>query len=244
MRFALIGHPVKGSLSPRLFSAAYGGRYPYDLLDGDDFEALWQNFLSDYQGINITAPYKQDAFARVDVLSATARESGAVNLAVKTPEGIAGYNTDVDGIVLSVQECGIPVQRALVVGAGGAGRAAVVAALRLGCRQVTVVNRTLEKSLALAAFAGGEGAGLEALPEAVREADLVLYTIPGPVPELALSDFSGRILLEANYRTPCLSGLPGCTYLSGKKWLLYQAVAGYGLFTGEEPDTSAMLRVL
>ena len=102
-RFALIGHPVAQSLSPRLFAAAYGGKYSYELLDGEDFELLWQRFLDEFDGINVTAPYKLDAFAKVDFVSEEASLCGAVNLAVKTPEGIKGYNTDVDGVVSSVQ---------------------------------------------------------------------------------------------------------------------------------------------
>ena len=108
-RFGLIGHPVAGSLSPRLFAAAYGGRYPYDLIEGADFQLSWQRFLDEYTGINVTAPFKQLAFEKVDILSDTARLSGAVNLCVKTPEGIAGYNTDVDGVRLSLQEAGVVV---------------------------------------------------------------------------------------------------------------------------------------
>ncbi|MBR2226866.1 MAG: hypothetical protein IJ893_03235, partial [Bacteroidales bacterium] len=123
-RFGLIGNPVAGSLSPRLFEAAYGGRYTYDLIEGAVFDASWRRFLDEYDGINITAPFKQDAFNAVDRLSDDARLCGAVNLAVKTPDGIVGYNTDVDGVVLSVREVGLPVSEALVVGCGGAGRAA------------------------------------------------------------------------------------------------------------------------
>ena len=115
-RFGLIGHPVAGSLSPRLFEAAYGGRYTYDLLEGALFDASWQRFLDEYDGINITAPFKQDAFRAVDILSDSARLCGAVNLAVKTPDGVVGHNTDVDGVVLAVREAGFPVHEALVVG--------------------------------------------------------------------------------------------------------------------------------
>ena len=115
-RFGLIGHPVAGSFSPKLFEAAYGGRYPYDLLEGADFGVSWKRFLDSYDGINITAPFKEDAFRAVDTLSDNARLCGAVNLAVKTPDGIVGYNTDVDGVILAVRETGLPVSEALVAG--------------------------------------------------------------------------------------------------------------------------------
>ena len=236
-RFGLIGHPVAGSFSPKLFEAAYGGRYAYDLIEGAEFDASWQRFLDEYDGINITAPFKEFAFRAVDALSDDARLCGAVNLAVKTPAGIVGYNTDVAGVVLAVREAGLPVSEALVVGCGGAGRAVAVAALRLGCR-VTLANRTPSRAAALADELGCEWIPAENL--AALSPDLVIYTVPGPMD--GFPDFPEAIILEANYRTPCLEGR-GKAYISGLRWLLYQAVAGYEIFTGETPDADAMFRI-
>ena len=236
-RFGLIGHPVAGSFSPKLFEAAYGGRYPYDLIEGAEFGASWQRFLDEYDGINITAPFKEFAFRAVDALSDDARLCGAVNLAVKTPSGIVGYNTDVAGVVLAVREAGLPVSEALVVGCGGAGRAAAVAALRLGCR-VTLANRTPSRATALAEELGCDWIPTEGI--ATLSPDLVIYTVPGPMD--GFPEFPEAIILEANYRTPCLEGR-GKAYISGLRWLLYQAVAGYEIFTGETPDAGAMFRI-
>lgn len=239
-RFGLIGHPVAGSLSPRLFEAAYGGRYAYDLIEGSVFAASWKRFLREYDGINVTAPFKEDAFRAVDSLSDDARMCRAVNLAVKTPSGISGYNTDVDGVVLSVRETGIPVSDALIVGCGGAGRAAAVAALRMGCH-VTLANRTAPRAAALASELGCDWIPTDDLPALAP--DLLVYTVPGPMENLPdPSVFSDAVVLEANYRTPILEGW-GRAYVSGRRWLLYQAVAGYEFFTGESPDMGAMSHV-
>jgi shikimate 5-dehydrogenase len=236
-RFGLIGNPVAGSLSPLLFAAAYGGRHAYDLIEGAVFDASWQRFLDGYDGINVTAPFKLDAFRSVDILSESARLCGAVNLAVKTPDGVAGYNTDVDGVKLAVQEAGIPVSEALVIGCGGAGRAAAVAALQLGCR-VTVANRTSVRAATLAEDLACRWMPVDALGS--LSPDLVIYTVPGPMENLPA--FPEAVILEANYRTPVLEGR-GRAYIPGRHWLLYQAVAGYSIFTGEAPDTGAMLRI-
>ncbi len=265
-RFGLIGHPVAGSFSPKLFEAAYGGRYPYDLIEGADFGASWQRFLDEYAGINVTAPFKEFAFRAVDALSDDARLCGAVNLAVKTPAGIVGYNTDVAGVVLAVREAcaqaglaspdpqpvipgssdkqpvipgstGNLLSEALVVGCGGAGRAAAVAALRLGCR-VTLANRTPSRAAALADDLGCDWIPTEGI--AALSPDLVIYTVPGPMD--GFPEFPEAIILEANYRTPCLEGR-GKAYISGRRWLLFQAVAGYEIFTGETPDADAMFRI-
>ena len=341
-RFALIGHPVAGSLSPRLFSAAYDGRFAYDLVDHELFADAWQVFLDSYEGINVTAPYKMDAFSSVDELSESALETGAVNLVVRrkadsrpgggaqavprksetpfaassggcAPDILVGYNTDVDGVVESVKECGIPVSDALVVGTGGAARAAVVAARRLGCR-VTVSGRSFEKaaalvrSLALTASAvvspppAASAAGIHSSPASDRSLasaaalaagaaavnvvpldkiaalspDLIIYTLPGSAPVPPGLPTAGAVVLEAEYKAPALalvlalvsptlasppalvSPNPACqgsndpalssarckAYISGRRWLLHQAVAGYRLFTGLEPSIDAMSAAL
>ena len=65
-KFGLIGHPIAHSLSPRLFTAAYAGKYAYDLIETPDFGEAWERFLSDYKAINVTAPFKMEAFAKAD----------------------------------------------------------------------------------------------------------------------------------------------------------------------------------
>ena len=130
-------------------------RLSYDLIDQAAFETAWERFLAEYDGINVTAPFKQDAFARVDRLTPDALATGAVNLVVRSGEETVGYNTDVEGVLGAVRETGLPVSDALIVGAGGAARAAAVAALRLGCR-VTIANRTFSKADELAYTLGCE----------------------------------------------------------------------------------------
>lgn len=299
MRFGIIGAPVTGSMSPRLFRAAYGGRFAYDLIEEDDFGKAWGRFLAGYDGVNVTAPFKAAAAAAGDVRSPEVARIGAANLAVKTPQGVKVYNTDYAGVLRALapalESAGCPIgsgmtrpgttpviprpetesiscsgKRAVVVGCGGAGRAAAAAAVDLGLG-VTLVNRTIDKALAMAAeealwgeipdqvgkdsaTAGNDGKGdrngwsvevlpLEQMREAVMEADVVIYTIPFAVPqlgEIGREDWRGRIVLEANYKTPVL-GDCGAKYVSGKEWLLHQADAGYSIFTGEKPDFSAML---
>lgn len=237
MRFALIGHPVAGSLSPRLIAAAYDGRHSYDLLDFEHFEDAWKAFVDGYDGINVTAPFKQDAFARVDMLSPQAQATGAVNLVVRSADGFVGYNTDVDGVVLALQETGTDFHEALVVGTGGAARAAVHAAQLLGC-QVTVTGRSLEKASALGCPAVSFEEAADLHP------DVVIYTLPGRVPVPAGLPFAQAVVLEAEYRIPQLSAVSCRQYVSGRRWMLGQAMAGYRIFTGEEPCVEKMEKVL
>ena len=116
MKFGLIGTGIQASGSPALFRAAYGGRWDYDLLDGTEFLPLWERFLEEYQAVNVTAPFKQDAFAQAVQLAKDgyAGISGpcfkirATNLAVKTPEGLMFHNSDFTGVMLSIAEACFP----------------------------------------------------------------------------------------------------------------------------------------
>ena len=227
MRFALIGHPAAGSLSPVLFDAAYGSSHSYDIVDSPSFAECWDRFLGGYSGINITAPFKQDAFARCLELSGNAAATGAVNLVLK--DGLRGYNTDVDGVMYALR--GISGETALVVGTGGAARAAVAAAAKLGFR-VSVKGRSPEKVAELE-----ERFSLSPAPE---YPDVVIYTLPGSAPVPQDVNMSRSVVLEADYRNPQLRDVPCMLYIPGERWLLGQAITGFRLFTGEEPDTSAM----
>ena len=103
-RFGLIGHPIAHSLSPALFKAGYDGRYPYDLIEGDDFEESYRRFIEGYDGINVTAPFKELAYAKADIVSDECRLIKATNLLVRTPEGVKAYNSDLLGVRMWLKE--------------------------------------------------------------------------------------------------------------------------------------------
>ena len=284
-KFGLIGDPVGASLSPALFRAGYGGRYAYDLIEGSDFEASYRRFAEGYDGINVTAPFKLQAFARADKRSDICTRTGAANLLLKTENGIYADNTDYSGIVLSVLEavlcedgaellerCGTDfspaageIRRkygyrpaALIAGCGGAGRAAALAAAVLGYETV-LLNRTAAKAEKIAADMpeyGFRTDTTEKFPAYFRECDLLIYTVPEKIreiDEITASSFPkpGKVILEANYKNPSfgretvrLAESLGGTYVSGKRWLLFQALAGFRIFTGETPDFQKMSEVL
>ncbi len=284
-KFGLIGYPIDKSKSPALFEAGYAGKYRYDLIENKDFTKSYRTFLEGYDGINVTAPFKEDAFRQADIIAESAVGIGAANLLVKTPAGIKAYNTDYAGIILSIIDGVLPEggygyftlyesdlttikkilpiiygrkPKALIAGCGGAGKAACVAAADMGY-EVTIINRTESKAEDMArqmpqyGFSTGK---MEDFIRLFRENDLIIYTIPERIPEIGRmtdDDFrsKGKILLEANYRNPSFSGEmsemmegAGCRYISGKRWLLYQALAGYAIFTGENPDFKRMDMIL
>ena len=257
MKFGLIGHPIEHSLSPALFKAGYGGMYPYDLIITEDFEEAYRRFLDEYDGINVTAPFKELALRKADIVSEECRLVGATNLLIKTPEGIAAYNSDFRGLIaifkgLKGDEKRTPFhplsdheKTVLIVGAGGAGKAAKAAAEAMGY-ETTVINRTQYSP---------EIKPLSSFTEEFKKADIVIYNLPVRIPEIDmltkadLCPGKEKVILEANYRNPSFGhGLiqrmiainPLVRYIDGREWLLQQAVTGYELFTGKTPDCKAM----
>ena len=301
MRFGLIGHPIAHSLSPALFKAGYDGKYPYDLIQTDDFEQAYSRFLDGYDGINVTAPFKELAFAKADILSEECRLIRATNLLVKTPEGIKAYNSDYLGVRMWLQEVmaegpertpptswapppaarGVarfadplpsPPHRVLIAGLGGAGKAAAIAAASLGMDMI-LMNRDMSKAEAVAGIIATmpqapevETRPLDDFRECFRSCDIIIYNIPTAIPAITMledNDFRGTVsgdgmprpksVLEANYKNPSFDNLlidrmiksnPNASYTQGQTWLLYQALTGYEIFTGEKPDLQSMSAVL
>ena len=106
--FGLIGHPIEHSQSPRLFEAAYHGKYGYDLIQGQYFEESYAKFLKGYKAINVTAPFKEKAYEKADIVSGPVALTSAANILVKTPDGVSAYNSDFTGVILTVTEALFP----------------------------------------------------------------------------------------------------------------------------------------
>lgn len=108
MKFGLIGDPISHSQSPELFRRAYNGKYDYDLIEGKYFEESYSKFLKGYKAINVTAPFKEAAYEKADVVSGPAALIGAANILVKGEDGVSCHNSDFTGIILCVAEALFP----------------------------------------------------------------------------------------------------------------------------------------
>lgn len=263
-KFGLIGHPIEHSLSPALFKAGYDCKYIYDLIQTENFEEAYSRFLAEYDGINVTAPFKELALKKADIVSEECLKIGATNLLIKTPEGIKAHNSDYLGLCLWIKQISrlaslsrndimTPYSHTrttiLIVGLGGAGKAAVEAARSMGC-EVILMNRTIYSE---------EIRPLNEFKEAFKIADIVIYNLPVRLPELEeigkehFIEGRPKYILEANYRDPSFDkGLIQklneihlqTEYTGGEIWLLLQALTGYELFTGEKPEYNKMADVI
>ncbi|PSP84344.1 shikimate dehydrogenase [Halobacteriales archaeon QS_1_68_17] len=258
--FGLIGNPVEHSLSPPMHEAAYealglDARYVTFEPDADaGASAVAAAETLGVAGLNVTIPFKQDVLAAVEPDDLAAR-IGAVNTVDFSTTPPTGYNTDAAGTVRALRRHDVVLDgTAVVVGAGGAGRAVAFALADEGMT-VEIANRTVERAHDLAAdVPRATGHGLDDLPDLVPAADvLVNATSVGmgeditPVPaDLLHGDLA---VLDAVYdpvETRLLrdAAAVGATTVDGVWMLLFQGVAALERWTGRDAPVEIMNEAL
>lgn len=160
IRYAVIGNPVEHSRSPEIhhaFAKQEGVDVSYEKLLAplSEFRAIAEKFLKEGgQGINVTLPFKGDAFEFADELTERAEAALAVNTLSLLPNGkILGDNTDGEGLVRDIQDnldISLVAKRILVLGAGGAVHGVLEPLLKQQPLSLTIANRTTSKAEALA----------------------------------------------------------------------------------------------
>jgi shikimate dehydrogenase len=200
---------------------------------------------SGYRAANVTIPHKLAALEVADELSDAGRAIGAVNTLTLHEDGrIAGDNTDAGGLLDALGE---PVPAtALVLGAGGAARAAVWAPTHAGAR-VTIWNRTASRASALARELGVEAAERPRPAELLVNATSVGLRSDDPLDALPLVD--ARVVLELVYGdapTPLARWAQerGARLIDGLEVLVRQGARSLALWTGREPPLDAMRRAV
>lgn len=259
------GWPVAHSLSPRLHGywlAHHGidGIYaPFPVAEDDFAQAMRGLARAGVRGVNVTVPHKRRAFELAHDLDAAARAIGAVNTLLFHDDGrIEGRNTDADGFIANLADHGVDPAAgpALVLGAGGAARAAVHGLLAAGAPQVRIANRTRARALALATDLGDRR--IRVVDDAVRlglPGDLALLvntTSLGMAGKGALDVDLARLspatvvhdIVYVPLQTPLLAaaGARGLRTVDGLGMLLHQAVPAFAAFFGLRPAVTTDLR--
>ena len=258
------GWPVGHSRSPRLHGhwlRRYGidGLYAPFPVAPEDFEVAVRGLAAaGLAGLNVTVPHKEAACALCDRLDDTAHRLGAANTLVFGPGGeIEGRNTDAFGFAANLADGGIADGGgiAVVLGAGGAARAVVLALQSLGYGPIRLANRTAARAEALAASLEP---GLEPVPWAERAgalagaALLVNATSLGmagqPALDLPLDDLpAGAAVSDIVYaplETPLLAAARrhGCRTVDGLGMLLHQGRPGFHAWFGVDPAVDGDVR--
>jgi shikimate dehydrogenase len=262
----VIGHPIRHSRSPLIHGSwleAYGieGSYePFDVAPEHLPGFVERLRQGEFAGGNVTIPLKEQVFGFCDSVDPLAKTIGAVNTLVRQPGGtIRGFNTDFMGFLGNLDQ-NAPgwdkhLERAVVLGAGGASRAILVALRERGVPEIVVLNRTPEKAEALASEISGPfvpgaladyarcapGAGLVVNTTSIGMHDSRFEGLDlGLLPKTALVTDIVYVPLV----TPLLAEARalGLRTVDGLGMLLHQAVPGFEAWFGVRPEVTAELR--
>ena len=265
-KYAVIGNPVAHSRSPPIheaFARATGQRLTYErlLAPRDGFRATVDAFAAaGGMGLNVTVPFKLEAFSLARAHSPRARLSGAVNTLQRDDDGWYGDNTDGPGLVRDItHNLGVPLaaRDVLVLGAGGASRGIMSTVLAERPRLLTVSNRTFAKATAIAQLFVPYGPIVAAPPDALagRSFDIVINATsagladhsprPWPASIVAGSFAYDMIYADAPTEFRTWAEAHGAVRTAdGLGMLIEQAAESFLLWRGVRPDTAPVFTLL
>ncbi|OIQ50302.1 Shikimate dehydrogenase [Pseudodesulfovibrio hydrargyri] len=259
--YGIIGWPLGHTMSPALHNWGFAelgldARYEAWPLEPEDLPAFMERVRTEpIHGLSVTIPHKRAVMAHLDRISDRALAIGAVNTVHWDGDTLCGENTDVIGVVAPLRSLDPLPRSAMVLGAGGAARAAVAGFLELGIPRVAVSNRTQSKGEGLAA-----DFGVACVPWDERMDggwELVCNTTPlgmsGDMQELTPWDADrfedGAVAYDIVYnpletRFLAEAGAAGCRTVSGLEMFLHQGLAQFRLWTGRDMDEAGARRLL
>ena len=253
--YALLGHPVVDSPSPTLHNgwfAEAGIDSVYVALPVREpagvVPAVRRLSLA---GANVTVPLKQAVVADLDHLDDRAAAAAAVNTIYRDGDRLIGTNTDGDGLCLHLAACGIDVagRRAVVIGAGGAGRGIAAALLRWGVDDLRILNRTPHRGAALVEHLAARFPAARLRAEGITDAgaegaEIVVVCTSARASAMAVPDpnvlAAGAIWYDINYLPPASVGstsarAAGLRVFDGWGMLCWQAALAFEQWTGVRP---------
>ncbi len=260
-RYAVVGNPIGHSLSPRIhaaFAQATGERLRYDRIEAprEGFAAAAEAFFAaGGKGLNVTVPFKLDAYRWTDEHDGAAQEAGAVNTIYMADGARRGCNTDGAGLVRDLtRNLGWPMDgaRTLIVGAGGAVQGIVAPLKGAGASDITIANRTHARAERLAERFGVRACRLE---EVGGGWDLVVNGtsagLIGTGDLVAPHALAGSRCYDLVYdlaaptpfcRAACRHGAQAAS--DGLGMLVEQAAEAFRLWRGVLPGTADMVAML
>ena len=245
--FAVFGIPVLHSKSPQIFNSAFRE------LNIDAFytrirvqsPAEISKLFKDIPiaGASITSPFKEDIIPFLDNISRDASYIGAVNTVTNDNGKLTGHNTDHAGVFESLNSKGINLagKNCLVLGGGGAARAAVYGLVKNGAN-VYICNRTYSKAQNISEKFGCKLLDWDNFDNSIQFHVAVSALLPEATPPF-MESIQFKYLLDASYKpsaTSHISQKMGATIIPGEEWLVYQAMESFKIFWGIIPSFQAM----
>jgi shikimate dehydrogenase len=264
-RYAVVGNPVAHSLSPRIHQAfaqqtSQDMEYGLILAPIGGFASTVELFRAEGgRGLNVTVPFKLDAFDFATRLTERAQSAGAVNTLKFERDFVLGDNTDGAGLIADVARLGVPIagKRVLLMGAGGAARGVMLPLLDQTPALLAIANRTVDKAMALASQWSARGAvrGGSYADFSDERFDIIVNatsaSLHGEVPPLSDRTFASATLaydmVYGERATPFLAaakshGTP--IRVDGLGMLVEQAAESFQLWRGVRPNTAAVTAML
>lgn len=277
----IIGDPVAHSLSPRMHTAAFDAlglnwRYLAFRVGASELAAAVRGMAAlGFAGFNVTVPHKEAVVPLLDGVDAAARQIGAVNT-VRVEDGrLIGFNTDAAGLRDALMVDGgarLAGSRCLVLGAGGAGRAAAFALAQAGAAHLVILNRTASRAEELAAqvSAAERACDITAGPldpaagaRAAQRADVLVHATSATM-SAAMGGSGGRAGWLEALRSALRGGMTvldmvytprwtelleaarsaGAAAVSGLSMLVYQGARSFEIWTGRSAPVDVMKRAL
>ena len=253
---AVIGNPVRHSLSPALHNAGFASTgvdwmyAAFEVGPGEAAAALDAMRVFGLGGLSITMPHKEDVARLVDELDPAAAVLRSVNTVVPLGDGrLRGYSTDGPGFVASLLADDVDVtgKSVCVLGAGGAARAIVDAVSRAGAKSITIVNRSTRRAEEAASLVG---IGVVGEPDDISDSDIVINATAigmgtNDMPCDAAMLRREQVIADIVYHprdTALLSAARkvGAKTVEGPGMLVHQAVLQQRLWTGTSPDAAVL----
>lgn len=271
----VIGHPIKHSFSPLMHNFEFKSKnlnylyFPFDIPPSSLREALKGMIVLGIKGFNVTIPHKEKIIQYLDHVSDEAASVGAVNTIVNEGGLLHGYNTDIYGIVetLNPYKDEIYKNNVTIIGAGGAARAVIYTLIRhFRVEKIFVLNRTIEKVEALRDYFKDKMHFEniftdELIPvdniENIKSSNLIINTTPiGMYPNISETPIdisevfnSNQMVFDLIYnplKTEFLkiAEAKGATIINGLKMFVEQGAKAFELWTGELMDTNKIYKEL
>lgn len=263
-RYAVVGNPIAHSKSPiihQLFAEQTGQSLTYDkiLVELTAFDEEVASFFAlGGKGLNVTVPFKEQAYRYADALTERGRLAGAVNtLALQNDGTVLGDNTDGAGLVADLLALGwqLSGKRILILGAGGAVRGIVGPLLAQQPQSLLIANRTVEKAAAIAQIFPAGAVGVSGYAELSGNFDLVINgtsaSLSGELPPLP-----GGLVSADSAAYDLMYGAEPTAFLrwaaeqgagqsaDGLGMLVEQAAEAFHLWRGARPETRPVLAKL
>ena len=256
--YGVAGNPIRSSLSPAMLNAAFR-RERLNAV----YLALQTDKLTDLltlvrqvplQGLSITMPLKQEIMAHLEGTDPLSAKIGACNTVLRAPDGkLYGFNTDVAGIVSPLEKrLSLRGAKVLVLGAGGAARAAVFGLCDKGA-EVFILNRTPETAAKLAKQAGAKVIKREALAKTAFDVILNATSVgmagTKPAQLLTPDELNAKLVFDLVYNpieTPliAMARQKGIPVIAGVEMFVQQGARQFEIWTGKPAPEEEMLRVV